>query len=116
MGRSAHIVVVQDKFAQILIEAARTFKNCLAKTLRNRSRVGIERGLAVAAVARPEAGADAFVRIGLGLDGVRPRTRRRSAAVKTGHGESHGTPEKVDRADLAVKICGEPLPEGNRAA
>src|SRR5258708_2763945 len=68
MGRLAHLVVVQDKFAQTLIEAARTFKNCLAQALRNRGRVGIERGLAVAAVSRPEAGADALVRIGLGLE------------------------------------------------
>jgi len=67
--------VIPHELAQFFVEGAMAAEHSVAQALRNRSRVTVEGGLPVPAVAGPNACADALVRIRFGLDRIGSGTR-----------------------------------------
>src|SRR5438067_7827206 len=83
---AAHIIIFQDEQCQLFIpvRCCRT-DEFFRQSSRTGSSVGIKRSLLKAAVARPEAATDDFMRISLPGDGVRLRSFRSTPAGKACH-------------------------------
>src|ERR1700733_7777710 len=103
-GGEANVIVHQKKLFHLgMVESFCRFNLLPAKTVRLGCRVGIERRTFDLAAARPESGADHFVRIGFACNGVCPWAFRRTPPGEARYAEIEASPEKIYRTVLADK-------------
>src|SRR5205814_10637538 len=109
IGGLAHRLIGQDELADFLAVIRALWLDLrIGKAGRLRIGIGIKRGLAKAAIARPKAGAADLVRIGFAIDRIRnirvAWRRGRAVAREAGDRAIEAAPEKMHRAHLADEM------------
>src|SRR2546427_2850182 len=114
-GRSADVVVVEKKFAQLRIpmRGARANRLFLEPCWR-RHRIRVKSRLLVAPVPGPESAANYFMRVSLPRHGICAFGQRTAPSRKTRHRQIHGAPEEMYRAALTQKRRAELLEDAVR--